>query len=52
MKLVFRISFFSTEKGVNCFKFATTLDKAQKIVSDLEKSGKGKNFKITPIKLK
>lgn len=50
--IVFKISYFSTEKGVNCFKFASTLDKAKKIVSDTMQSGKGKNFKITPIKLK
>ncbi len=50
--LAFKISFFSTEKGVNCFKFATTLEKARKIARDLTVSGKGKNCKITPLKLK
>ena len=52
MMLIFKISFFSTERGVNCFQFATTLEKAKEIVSDLEQSGKGKKCKIIPIKLK
>ena len=52
MMLAFKVSFFSIEKGSNCFRFASTLGMAQNIVADLKKNNKGKNFKITPIKLK
>ena len=52
MMLAFKVSFFSIEKGSNCFKFASTLGMAQNIIADLKKNNKGKNFKIIPIKLK
>lgn len=52
MMMVFKIVFTSTESGNPCVKFAKTLPIAQNFVSTYKKAGKGKNFKIIPIKLK
>lgn len=52
MEMVFKISYFSTETNEKCLKFAKTLAVAKKYVSNMAKCGKGKDFKITPIKLK
>ena len=52
MMMVFKITFISTESGNPCVKFAKTLPIAQNFVVAYKKAGKGKNFKITPIKLK
>ena len=49
MEMVFRISYFSTEDGRYCIKFAKTLECAKKFVREC---AHGRDFKITPIKLK
>lgn len=52
MMVVFKIVFTSVESGNPCVKFAKTLPIAQNFVSVYKKTGKGKDFKIIPIKLK
>ena len=52
MMMIFKITFISIESGNPCVKFAKTLPIAQNFVAAYKKAGKGKNFKITPIKLK
>lgn len=52
MIMIFKISYFSFEKQESCIKFAKTLGTAQNFVSEMKKANKGKDFKITPIKLK
>ena len=49
MEMVFRISYFSIKDGRHCIKFAKTLERAKKFVRECDY---GKDFKITPIKLK
>ena len=52
MMMVFKIVFTSVESGNPCVKFAKTLPIAQNFVAVYKKAGKGKDFKIIPIKLK
>ena len=52
MMMVFKIVFTSVESDNPCVKFAKTLPIAQNFVAVYKKAGKGKDFKIIPIKLK
>ena len=52
MMMIFKITFISIESGNPYVKFAKTLAAAQAFVAAYKQNGKGKNFKITPIKLK
>ena len=52
MMMVFKITFTSTENGNRAVIFKRTLDQAMEFVSAYRKAGKGKDFKIIPIKLK
>jgi hypothetical protein len=49
MKLVFRITYYLIENNRPCVKFASTLEIARAFVENCKD---GKDFKITPIKLK
>ena len=52
MMMVFKITFTSTEKDTRVILFKRTLAEANAFVTMYRKAGKGKDFKITPIKLK
>ena len=49
MKMIFRITYFLIENNLPCTKFASTLELAKAFVANCKE---GKDFKITPIKLK